>query len=380
MGSYFQLTEEQTMLRDTVRRLARERILPVAVEIDRCGIFPQDLYDLFVQYGLPTLAFPERYGGGGGSELDFSIVIEEVARISGAAYMNCGLSHLGAQPILLFGNEDQKQKYLPSICKGRKIAFALTEPDAGSDVGNIKTKAIKDGDRYILNGTKRFISGGKEAELACVFASTNPGAKREGLSCFIVASDTPGYSVGTSEDKMGLRGSSTSELVFEDCVVPAENLIAEEGAGFGIAMAVLNVTRPTVASAAVGIAAGALEIAGNYAKERVQFGAPIASFQGVQFKLAEMAIKVETGRLIACYAASLVDSKSRKLPSISAIAKTYCSDIAMEVTTEAVQVLGGYGYCREYHVERMMRDAKVLQIYEGTNEIQKILIARSVLK
>ena len=378
--SFFQLTEEQTILRDTVRRMAKERIMPVAVEIDRTEVFPQDLHDLFVEYGLPTLAFPERYGGGGGSELDFAIVIEEVARVSGAAYMNCGLAHLGAQPILLFGNDAQKEKYLPLICKGKKIAFALTEPDAGSDVANIKAKAVREGDRYVLNGTKRFISGGKESDLLCVFASTNPEAKGRGLSCFVVESDAPGFSVGTLEDKMGLRGSSTAELIFEDCSVPAENLIGEEGDGFNIAMGVLNVTRPTIAVAAVGIAAGALEVATNYAQERVQFGRTIASFQGMQFKLADMAIKVETSRLIAYYSASLVDSKSRDLPVISAIAKTYCSDMAMEVTTEAVQVLGGYGYCREYQVERMMRDAKVLQIYEGTNEIQRILIARSILK
>jgi alkylation response protein AidB-like acyl-CoA dehydrogenase len=378
--AFFELTEEQKMLSDTVRRLAREQIGPVAIEIDKTEVFPQDLYDLFVEYGLPTLAFPEKYGGGGGSELDFAIVIEEIARVSGSAYMNCGLSHLGAQPILIFGNEGQKEQYLPSICQGKRIAFALTEPDAGSDVGNIKSKAVKDGGRYVLNGTKRFITGAKESDLFCVFASTDSGGKGGALSCFVVESQAPGCSVGTLEEKMGLKGSSTAELIFEDCIVPEENLIGREGDGFNIAIEVLNVTRPTVAVAAVGIAAGALEIACNYAQERVQFGKAIASFQGMQFKLADMAIKVETSRLMAYYAASLVDSKSRELPMMSAIAKTYCSDMAMEVTTEAVQVLGGYGYCREYQVERMMRDAKVLQIYEGTNEIQKILIARSMFK
>ncbi|MFZ5813931.1 MAG: acyl-CoA dehydrogenase family protein [Bacillota bacterium] len=383
----FSLTQEQEMLRETVRELTREKIWPRAAEIDRTGEFPWDIAQLFREMGLLGLAVPEEYGGSGMGVLACCLAIEEVAKACASSALIIADQELGLLPILVGASEEQKRAWLPRFAGGQElIAFALTEPSAGSDASALKTTAVRDGDHYVLNGRKVFITHGSVAGAFTLFATVDPAAGAKGIACFFIEAGTPGLIIGRHEEKMGIRGSPTVELILEDCRVPASNRIGGEGDGFKIALITLDQSRPAVGAQALGIAAGALEYALQYAKQRQQFGRPIAEFQGLQFMFAEMATKVEASRLLVYKAAALIDGQGKvrgRLPTeinkISAMAKMMASDTAMSVTTDAVQILGGYGYTRDYPVERMMRDAKITQIYEGTNQIQRLVIARALL-
>jgi len=309
------------------------------------------------------------------------IATEELSKVCGGISLAFAASALGAYPILLFGSDEQKKKYLPDIAAGKKLAaFGLTEANAGSDAGAVETRAELDGDEYVLNGTKQWITNGGEAEIYTVVARTSKGTGIRGMSCLIVEKDTPGFTFGKKEDKMGIRGSATRELVFQDCRVPKENLLGREGTGFVVAMRTFDKSRPGVAAQAVGIAQGAFDEAAKYARQREQFGQPIGSFQAIQFMLADMATSIEAARALVYHSARVVDSGAKNIAKISAMAKVFASDVAMKVTTDAVQVLGGYGYMKEYPVEKMMRDAKITQIYEGTNQIQRSIIGSAVIK
>lgn len=377
---YF-LTEEQQEIKALARQLAEEKMKPVREKYDEEGIFPWDIVKQMAQTDLFRVMLPEEYEGFGGKVMDLVVMMEELCRVDSGIALALGGTGLGMYPILLSGNEEQKQKYLPPIADGEKLAaFALTEANAGSDAGGVKTTAVKDGDYYILNGTKQWITNGGEADIYTVFALTDKSKGARGASAFIVEKATEGFSFGKKENKMGIRASCTRELIFEDVKVPAENLIGREGMGFMIAMKTLDKSRPMVASQALGIAQGAMEEAVRYSHERHQFGNPISAFQAVQFMLADMAIKVEAARSLIYATARMIDSGEKKFSMESAMCKTFASDMAMEVTTDAVQVLGGYGYMKEYPVEKMMRDAKITQIYEGTNQIQRMVIASHLLK
>ena len=377
---YF-LTEEQQEIKALARQLAEEKMKPVREKYDEEEIFPWDIVKLMAQTDLFRVMLPEEYEGLGGKVLDLVIMMEELSRVDGGIALALGGTGLGMYPILLSGNEEQKQKYLPSIADGAKLAaFALTEANAGSDAGGIKTTAVKDGNHYILNGTKQWITNGGEADIYTVFALTNKSKGVRGTSAFIVEKGTEGFSFGKKEKKMGIRASCTRELIFEDVKIPTENLIAREGTGFMTAMKTLDKSRPMVAAQALGIAQGAMEEAVKYSHERHQFGNPISAFQGIQFMLADMGTKIEAARALIYATARMMDSGEKKFSMESAMCKTFASDVAMEVTTNAVQVLGGYGYMKEYPVEKMMRDAKITQIYEGTNQIQRLVIASQLLK
>ncbi len=374
-------TEEQLMIKDLARRIAEEKILPVREHYDRTGEFPWEIVDELRASDLFGVYIPEEYGGFGGGIVEMAIVTEELSRVCGGIALAFSATGLGTMPILLSGSDEQKAKYLPKIATGETLtAFALTEPDAGSDAGGIKTTAIKDGDEYILNGTKQWITNGGEAKVYTVIALTDPTRGARGASAFIVEDGTPGFSYGKKEDKMGIRASATRELIFEDCRIPAENLIAKEGMGFMVAMKTLDSSRPGVASQAVGIAQGAFEAAVGYARERVQFGRPVISNQGLQWMLADMATQIVAARTLVYDVAARIDAGETKIGKESAMAKLFASDVAMKVTTDAVQIFGGYGYMREYPVEKMMRDAKITQIYEGTNQIQRNVIATAVIR
>lgn len=377
---YF-LTDEQKEIKELARQIAEEKIKPVREKYDEEAIFPWDIVKIMAQTDLFRVLLPEEYDGFGGKVMDLVVMMEELSRVDGGIALALGGTGLGIYPILLNGNEEQKQKYLPQVAAGEKLAaFALTEADAGSDVGAIKTTATKDGDYYILNGTKQWITNGGEADIYSVFALTDKTRGARGSSAFIVEKGTEGFSFGKKENKMGIRASCTRELIFENCKIPKENLIGREGMGFMIAMKTFDKSRPMVAAQALGIAQGALEEAILYSKERHQFGKPISSFQGIQFMLADMATKLEAARALVYATARMIDSGAKKYSKESAMCKCYASDVAMEVTTDAVQILGGYGYMKEYPVEKMMRDAKITQIYEGTNQIQRIVIASNLLK
>jgi butyryl-CoA dehydrogenase len=329
-----------------------------------------------------ALCIPEKYGGIGGGLLDLCIATEEISRVDGGVAASYAASFLGMFPILLFGTEEQKKRYLPAIAKGEKLtAFALTEPEAGSDASAIKTYAKKEGNFYILNGTKHFITNGGDADIYTVIAVTDKKKGPRGISAFIVEKGTEGFSFGKKEQKLGIRASSTRELIFNEAKVPEDNLLGDrEGIGFIATMKTFDQSRPGVAAQAVGIAQGALELAIEYAHKRIQFGKPISSFQGIQWMLAEMATKIEAARSLVYSVASMIDKGEKDVGAASAMAKLFASDVAMEVTTEAVQIFGGYGYMRDYPVEKFMRDAKITQIYEGTNQIQKNIIALSLIK
>jgi alkylation response protein AidB-like acyl-CoA dehydrogenase len=383
----YQLSEEHEMLRQTVRRLAETKVAPRAAEIDETDAYPWDLKELFAGQGLMGAGIPEKYGGTDMGLLAVCLATEEIARVSASAALIVAAQELGLTPILVGAGEEQKQKYLPALAAGDHIsAFALTEPDAGSDAGGLKTTAVKDGNRYIINGRKCFITNGGLADVYTVFAKTQPDKGLKGISCFIVEKDTPGLITGKKEKKMGIRGSQTTEIIFEDCSIPAENLVGQEGAGFKYAMMTLDKTRPVVGCQALGIAQGALDYAVNYAKERIQFGKPIAALQGIQFMLADMGTKVEAARHLLYKAAATIERaetddsiSALEVSRLSSMSKLFASEIAMQVTVDAVQVAGGYGYMKEYPLERMMRDAKITQIYEGTSQIQKLVIARCLL-
>lgn len=377
----YQLTEEQIEIRDLVRQIALEKVKPVRAELDESGEFPTELMKIFSDADLCGLYIPEKYGGFGGGEMAFCLATEEISRICGGVGVTFAASALGASPILLYGTEEQKMKYLPPIASGKKLAaFGLTEAEAGSDASAMKTRAVKKGNHYILNGTKQWITNGGEAEVYSVIAMTNPERGGRGASAFIVEKGTPGFSFGKKENKMGIRTSATRELVFEDCKIPKENIIAREGMGFIVAMKTLDMTRPGIAAQAVGIAQGALDEATQYARTRIQFGKPIISFQAIQHMLANMATEIEAARALTYSVAKAVDAGCKDYAKVSAMAKLFASDVSMRVTTDAVQILGGYGYMKEYPVEKMMRDAKITQIYEGTNQIQRNVIAGNLIK
>ena len=377
----FTLTEEQSAIKKAVREYAEKSIAPTVAERDEKEIFPREIFDEMGRLGFLGIPYAEEYGGAGADQLSYIIAVEEVSRV--CASTGIGLSvhtSLCSWPIYQYGTEEQKQKFLRPLAEGVKLgAFGLTEPNAGTDVANGSTTAVKDGDEYIINGTKIFNTNGGEAEIEIIFAVTNKAAGFRGMSAFIVEKGTPGLSFGKKEIKMGIRSSVQREVILENCRVPAANLLGKEGEGFKIAMATLDGGRIGVAAQSVGLAQGALEAAIKYAKERVQFGKPISANQAISFKLADMATKVEYARLLTYRAAY---HKEHHLPysKEAAMAKMVASDVAMEVTTEAVQVFGGYGFSREYPVERMMRDAKITQIYEGTNEAQRMVIAGNILK
>jgi alkylation response protein AidB-like acyl-CoA dehydrogenase len=375
---YF-LTEEQKEIKELARQIAEEKIKPVRQKYDEEAIFPWDIVKIMAQTDLFRVLVPEEYEGISGKVLDLAILIEELSRVDAGIALALGGTGLGIYPILLNGNEEQKQKYLPQVAAGEKlVAFALTEPDAGSDAGAIKTTATKDGDFYILNGTKQWITNGGEADIYTVFALTDKTKGARGASAFIVEKGTEGFSFGKKENKMGIRASATRELIFDNCRVPVENLIGKEGMGFIIAMKTFDKSRPMVGAQAVGIAQGALEEAVTYSKQRHQFGKPISAFQGIQFMLADMAMKVESARALVYATARMIDAGEQRYSKESAMCKCYATDVAMQVTTDAVQILGGYGYMKEYPVEKMMRDAKITQIYEGTNQIQRTIIASNL--
>ena len=377
----FTLTEEQSAIKKAVREYAEKSIAPTVAERDEKELFPREIFDEMGRLGFLGIPYPEEYGGAGSDQLSYIIAVEEISRV--CASTGIGLSvhtSLAAWPIFKYGTEEQKQKFLRPLAEGVKLgAFGLTEPNAGTDVANGSTTAVKDGDEYIINGTKIFNTNGGEAEIEIIFAVTDKAAGFRGMSAFIVEKGTPGLSFGKKEIKMGIRSSVQREVILENCRVPAANLLGKEGEGFKIAMATLDGGRIGVAAQSVGLAQGALEAAIKYAKERVQFGKPISANQAISFKLADMATKVEYARLLTYRAAY---HKEHHLPysKEAAMAKMVASDVAMEVTTEAVQVFGGYGFSREYPVERMMRDAKITQIYEGTNEAQRMVIAGNILK
>lgn len=377
----FELSAEHEQIKQEIHRLAQEEIKPRAIEIDQEEKYPMDILELLSQYGYIGANMPEEYGGAGLDLLSFCTIVEEISRVCTSSSQVVVVQELGALPIMIGGSDELKQRYLPDLATGKKIAgYALTEPDAGSDVQSLSTQAIRDGDHYILNGTKMFISNGGVAHVYSVFAQTE-----EGITAFVVDSDTPGFEIGKLEDKMGIKGSPTAQIYLEDCRVPVENRIGEEGEGWLIAMKTFDKSRPTVAAQALGIAQGAYDVALEYVKEREQFGRSISSFQAVQFMLADMAIQIEAARGLVYRAASKVNDltatgKNPELTKASSMAKTFASDTAMQVTTDAVQLLGGYGYIQDYSVERMMRDAKITQIYEGTNQIQRVIISRIILQ
>lgn len=377
---YF-LTEEQRMIKDLARQIAEEHVKPVRGELDETGEFPWEIMKILAQADMFRVFIPEQYGGLGTGALELCLVVEELSRVCLGISTTYAANALGTYPILLFGSEDQKQKYLPDIADGKRlVAFALTEPNAGSDAGGIQTTATKDGDYYILNGRKQWITNGGEAEIYTVIALTDKSKGARGASAFIVEKGTPGFSFGKKENKMGIRASATRELIFEDCKVPKENLLSREGMGFIVAMKTLDQSRVGVGAQGLGVAQGAFEEAAKFAKQRIQFGQPVISFQAVQHMLADMAIQIEAARALIYSVARYIDSGAKDITKPSAMAKTFATDVAMKVTVDAVQIMGGSGYMKEYPVEKMMRDAKILQIYEGTNQIQRNVIGQEIIK
>ncbi|MBG9539278.1 acyl-CoA dehydrogenase [Bacillus thuringiensis] len=378
---HFKLSEEHEMIRKMVRDFAKNEVAPTAAERDEEERFDRAIFDQMAELGLTGIPWPEEYGGIGSDYLAYVIAIEELSRVCASTGVTLSAhTSLAGWPIFKFGTEEQKQTFLRPMAEGKKIgAYGLTEPGSGSDAGGMKTIAKRDGDHYVLNGSKIFITNGGIADIYVVFALTDPESKQRGTSAFIVESDAPGFSVGKKESKLGIRSSPTTEIMFEDCRIPVENLLGEEGQGFKIAMQTLDGGRNGIAAQAVGIAQGALDASVAYARERHQFGKPIAAQQGIGFKLADMATDVEAARLLT-YQAAWLESEGLPYGKESAMSKVFAGDAAMKVTTEAVQVFGGYGYTKDYPVERYMRDAKITQIYEGTQEIQRLVISRMLTK
>lgn len=375
------LSKEQKLVRKTVREFAEKEVAPLAAEIDKTGNYPDDLYQKLGRYDFLSVTVPNEYGGAGADYISYAITVEELSKkCSSTGLLVSGNVSLFCWPISKFGTEEQKQKYLVQLATGEKRgAFGLTEPGAGSDASKQQTTAVLEGDHYILNGTKCFITGGANADTIIVFAMTDQSKGLRGISAFIVEKDYPGFSVGKNEDKMGIKGTVTSELIFEDVKVPKENLLGKVGQGFKIAMATLDGGRIGIAAQALGIAQGAMDETVKYLKEREQFGKPLAKFQGIQWMIAEMETRISAARWLV-YSASYKRTLGEPCSKESAMAKLYAAETAMYVTTKAVQLHGGYGYTKDYPVERMMRDAKITEIYEGTSEVQKMVIASEVLK
>ncbi len=379
----YQLTEEQEMIREMARTIADNEIRPVAAEYDRTGDFPWPIVEKIAEAGLFGVFIDETYGGlaGDSRTMNMVLVTEELSKACGGISLAFASTALGALPIIVSASEEVKQRFLPAIATGERLAaFALTEPQAGSDAAGIRTTAVRDGDHYVLNGLKQWITNGGDAEIYTVVVMTNPEKGARGASALVVEKDTPGFSFGKKEDKMGIRASSTRELVFEDCRVPVENLIGREGTGFITAMKTFDASRPGVGAQALGIAQGALDLAVDWSITRRQFGSPVSSFQGLRFLLADMATKVEASRALIYATARHIDAKPKARSTIySAMSKCFASDVAMSVTTDAVQVFGGSGYMRDYPIEKYMRDAKITQIYEGTNQIQREEISKILI-
>lgn len=378
---HYLLTEEQQMIVDICRQIVDEKIKPVRAELDESKEFPWEAIKEIARGDLFRLFIGEEYEGMGTGIFEVCLATEELSRGDLSVATSYAASGLGLIPINIAGSEEQKKRFLPPLAGGEKLAaFGLTEAEAGSDAGGIRTTAVKEGDHYVINGTKQWITNGGEADIYTVFALTDPKKGVRGASAILVEKGTPGFEFGKQEDKMGIRASATRELVFNDCRVPAENLLGREGMGFLIAMKTFDESRPAVGAQAVGVAQGALEEALEYAKVRKQFGSPISSFQAIQHMLADMATSVEAARALVYQAARVIDSGAKDVSRLSAMSKTFASDMAMKVTTDAVQILAGYGYMKEYPVEKMMRDAKITQIYEGTNQIQRNVIALDLIK
>ena len=384
--STFALSEEHEALRDAVRALADDKIAPRAAEIDRTAEFPWDVFEALVKADFHAVHIPEAYGGAGGDALAAAIVIEEVARACATSSLIPAVNKLGTVPLLLGGSEDVKRHFLPPVARGEAMfCYALSEPEAGSDAAAMRTRAVREGDGYVLNGVKRWITNAGVSKFYTVMAVTDPAAGASGISAFVLVDGDPGFSFGAPEHKLGIKGSPTRELYFDNCEIPADRLVGAEGEGFKIALQTLDHTRITIAAQALGIAQGALDYALGYVKERRQFGRPVADFQGIQFMLADMAMKLEAARQLTYAAAArseraMAGEQVDDLTFFSSACKCLASDVAMSVTTDAVQLLGGYGYVNDYPVERMMRDAKITQIYEGTNQIQRMVMARQLLK
>ena len=377
----FEFSEEQLAIRETIRELVQDKVAPRAAEIDERAEYPKDIESLFAANGILSIPFPEEYGGISGSSVTICMGIEEIAKACTTSSLILAVQALGSYPILVAGTEEQKRRLCPPLASGEKVAaYALSETGSGSDAAAMKTRAKRYGDEYVLNGTKQFITHGSIAGTLVVFAQTDPEADNRGISAFVLERETSPWQAPKLEHKLGIRGSPTAQILFEDVRVPAANRLGDEGAGFKIALAVLDRSRPGIGAQALGIAEGAFDYALSYAKERNQFGQAIAGFQGIQFMLADIATQIEAARNLVFRAATKVDAKSPDLTKVAAMAKLFASDMAMKVTTDCVQILGGYGYISDYPVERMMRDAKITQIYEGTNQIQRVVIARALLR
>ncbi|MFD7505813.1 acyl-CoA dehydrogenase [Streptomyces sp. NPDC059850] len=372
-------SEEHDMLRDSVRSLAEAKIAPFAAEVDEEGRFPQEALDSLVANDLHAVHVPESFGGAGADALATVIVIEEVARVCASSSLIPAVNKLGSLPVILSGSEELKKRYLSPLAKGDAMfSYCLSEPDAGSDAAGMKTKAVREGDFYVLNGVKRWITNAGVSDYYTVMAVTDPEKRSKGISAFVVEKSDEGVSFGAPEKKLGIKGSPTREVYLDNVRIPADRMIGAEGTGFATAMKTLDHTRITIAAQALGIAQGALDYAKGYVQERKQFGKAIADFQGIQFMLADMAMKISAARALTYQAAAASERCDADLTYQGAAAKCFASDVAMEVTTDAVQLLGGYGYTRDYPVERMMRDAKITQIYEGTNQVQRVVMARNL--
>jgi butyryl-CoA dehydrogenase/acyl-CoA dehydrogenase len=379
-GLSFDFSEEQSAFRASVRQLTEDKIAPRAAEIDESDEFPWDLNDLLVRSGFAGVSYPEEFGGAGGGAVELCVLVEEISRWSAAVSLIPAVNKLSAMPVLLGGSDELKNKVCAGITTGEhRMSYCLTEPGSGSDAAAMRSRALPADGGWVITGSKRFITGAGASDLYMFFAVTDPDApKGRNISAFLVSSDMDGFSVGRKEDKMGIRGSPTREVVLERCFVPEPNLVGELNGGFGLALRTLDFSRPVIAAQALGIAQGAFDFSVAYCSERKQFGKALGDFQGMQFMFADMAMKLETARLSVYRAAKAIEDDDPALSYWAAIAKCYASDVAMSVTTDCVQALGGYGYIREYPVERLMRDAKITQIYEGTNQIQRVVIARSI--
>lgn len=376
----FMLSPEHQALRDAVAQLADDKIAPRAAEIDESGEFPTDVYDTLRTAGFHAIHIPEVYGGEGGDALATCLVIEEIARVCASSSLIPAVNKLGTMPLLVAADEELLQRYLPLVASGEAMfSYALSEREAGSDAAAMKTRAVRDGDAWVLNGQKSWITNAGVSRFYTVMAVTDPDAGSRGISAFVVHDDDAGFSLGAPERKLGIHGSPTREIYFEQCRIPLDRIVGEPGTGFATAMQTLDHTRITIGAQAIGIAQGALNIARDYAKDRIQFGKPIATFQGIQFMLADMAMKIEAARQLVYAAAAKSERGDKDVGFFGAAAKCYASDVAMEVTTDAVQVLGGAGYTKDWPVERYMRDAKITQIYEGTNQIQRLVMAKHLL-